>query len=174
MAVRAPSTERTCLALALVGLLVGLIPTPASSQEETVPPPDAESDAPDVRTTLPQVDAPVAGEPQRFLRAASGDGVLLQRAGDVLDVESGSVVASAMEKDEAFVVRDSWQGKGIGSELLNYLTLLAVKQGLQGFTAEVFAENKAMLHLFEKMNFDMKKSVESGTYELDMKFRGKL
>jgi len=126
MAVRAPSTERTCLALALVGLLVGLIPTPASSQEETVPPPDAESDAPDVRTTLPQVDAPVAGEPQRFLRAASGDGVLLQRAGDVLDVESGSVVASAMEKDEAFVVRDS--ACEVGAEGVSACAHVAIQQ----------------------------------------------
>jgi RimJ/RimL family protein N-acetyltransferase len=85
-----------------------------------------------------------------------------------------SIYEESHTAEVAFVVRDSWQGNGIGSELLNYLTHLAVKQGLQGFTAEVLAENKAMLHLFEKMNFDMKKSVEAGTYELDMKFRGKL
>lgn len=85
-----------------------------------------------------------------------------------------SIYEESHTAEVAFVVRDSWQGKGIGSELLNYLTHLAVKQGLQGFTAEVLTENKAMLHLFEKMNFDMKKSIEAGTYELDMKFRGKL
>lgn len=72
----------------------------------------------------------------------------------------------------AFVVRDDYQNKGIGSELLRYLTLLAKRQGLLGFTAEVLMENKPMLHLFEKQGFDIKKRGEAGVYELRMAFRG--
>jgi acyl-CoA hydrolase/ribosomal protein S18 acetylase RimI-like enzyme len=71
----------------------------------------------------------------------------------------------------AFAVRDDYQNKGIGSELLSYLTLLAKKQGLLGFYAEVLAENRPMLHLFEKMGFDIKKRREEGVYELEMTFR---
>jgi acyl-CoA hydrolase/RimJ/RimL family protein N-acetyltransferase len=70
----------------------------------------------------------------------------------------------------AFVVRDDYQNRGIGSELLSYLTYLARKQGLLGFTAEVLVENRPMLHLFEKMGFLMDKRVEEQTYELKMAF----
>jgi RimJ/RimL family protein N-acetyltransferase len=70
-----------------------------------------------------------------------------------------------------FAVRDDHQDKGIGTELLAYLTYLAKKQGLLGFYAEVLAENRSMLHLFEKMGFDIKKRREEGVYELEMTFR---
>ncbi len=71
----------------------------------------------------------------------------------------------------AFVVRDDYQGKGIGTELLSYLTYLAKRQGLHGFTAEVLEENRPMLHLFEKMGFDIEKRRAEGVYELKMTFR---
>jgi acyl-CoA hydrolase/RimJ/RimL family protein N-acetyltransferase len=70
----------------------------------------------------------------------------------------------------AFVVRDDFQNKGIGSELLSYLTLLAKRQGLLGFSAEVLVENQPMLHLFEKMGFLIDKRVEEQVYELKMAF----
>jgi RimJ/RimL family protein N-acetyltransferase len=70
----------------------------------------------------------------------------------------------------AFVVRDDFQNKGIGNELLSYLTLLAKKQGLLGFTAEVLVENRPMYHLFEKMGFFMDQRTEDQVYELKMAF----
>lgn len=73
--------------------------------------------------------------------------------------------------DIAFVVRDNHQNKGIGMELISYLTYLAKKQGLFGFTAEVLVENIPMLHLFEKMGFDIDKKAAEGVYELKMAFR---
>jgi len=69
-----------------------------------------------------------------------------------------------------FVVRDDYQNKGIGTELLSYLTYLAKNQGLRGFTAEVLMENQPMLHVFEKMAFDIEKRSEAGTYQLKMMF----
>ncbi len=74
----------------------------------------------------------------------------------------------------AFVVRDDWQGKGIGTELLKYLTTIAKKRGLYGFTADVFADNKPMLSLFEKFdkkNYIMEKELVGGIYHLRMHFR---
>ncbi|MBN1664734.1 MAG: GNAT family N-acetyltransferase [Deltaproteobacteria bacterium] len=78
--------------------------------------------------------------------------------------------ANTQTAEVAFSVRDSYQDQGIGSELLSYLTQQAQKDGLQGFTADVLVENKPMLHLFEKMGFDMHKKVEAGAYELKMRF----
>ena len=72
--------------------------------------------------------------------------------------------------DVAFVVRDDYQNKGIGTELLSYLTYLARKQGLLGFNAEVLVENKRMLHLFQKMGFNLEKNINSGIYNLKMLF----
>jgi RimJ/RimL family protein N-acetyltransferase len=71
----------------------------------------------------------------------------------------------------AFVVRDDYQSKGIGQELLKYITYLAKKNGLLGFTAEVLVENTPMLKLFEKMGFIIEKRSSSGVYEMKMLFR---
>ena len=72
----------------------------------------------------------------------------------------------------AFVVLDRYQGKGIGAELLAYLTFLAKRQGLLGFTAAVLQDNTYMLHLFERMGFVVEKRLDAGVYELVMSFVG--
>ena len=72
----------------------------------------------------------------------------------------------------AFAVRDDHQNRGIGQEMLSYLTYLAKKEGLLGFTAEVLIDNKPMLHVFEKGGFDIKKKNDAGVYDLKMAFRG--
>lgn len=71
----------------------------------------------------------------------------------------------------AFAVRDDFQNQGVGTELLAYMILLAKKQGLMGFTAEVLVDNKPMLHLFQKMKFDIEYQRDDLTYELNMRFR---
>ncbi len=71
----------------------------------------------------------------------------------------------------AFVVRDDYQGKGVGAELLTYVTYLAKKSGLLGFTAAVLIENRQMLQLFEKMGFSIEMRADAGIYELKMSFR---
>ena len=71
----------------------------------------------------------------------------------------------------AFVVRDDHQDMGIGAELLSYVTYLARKSGLLGFTAAVLMDNRHMLQLFESMGFIIEKRAEGGVYELKMSFR---
>ena len=71
----------------------------------------------------------------------------------------------------AFLVGDTWQNRGVGIVLLEYLTEIAKKEGLLGFSATVLAENKAMLHLFESMDFQIEKKLENGVYELTMGFQ---
>jgi acyl-CoA hydrolase/GNAT superfamily N-acetyltransferase len=72
----------------------------------------------------------------------------------------------------ALVVKDDRQGQGVGTELLSYLTQLAQKRGLLGFTAEVLVNNRPMLSLFEKMGFDIQRRTAEGVAELKMRFRG--
>jgi RimJ/RimL family protein N-acetyltransferase len=71
----------------------------------------------------------------------------------------------------AVAVRDDYQKKGIGTELINYLTYLAKRQGLLGFTAEVLADNRPMMALFEKGGFDIEKRRDESVYELKLVFQ---
>ncbi len=71
----------------------------------------------------------------------------------------------------SFAVRDAYQNQGIGTELLKYLTFLAKKQGLLGFTAEVLLENTRMLHVIDKVGYITEKHLDQGMYELKTSFR---
>jgi RimJ/RimL family protein N-acetyltransferase len=50
----------------------------------------------------------------------------------------------------AFIVRDQWQNRGIGTFLLRYLITIAKRNGIAGFTAEVLPQNKSMLAVLNK------------------------
>ena len=71
----------------------------------------------------------------------------------------------------AFAVRDDHQNQGIGQALLSYLTYLARRRGLLGFTAEVLAGNEPMLHVFEKGGFELQRRTIAGLVELKMMFK---
>jgi acyl-CoA hydrolase/RimJ/RimL family protein N-acetyltransferase len=89
----------------------------------------------------------------------------------IVGIAQYGINESTHTAEAAFVVRDDYHGKGIGLELLKYLTYLAKKNGLLGFTAEVLVENTPMLKLFEKMGFNIEKHSSSGVYEMKMLFR---
>jgi len=59
----------------------------------------------------------------------------------------------------------------VGTEILSYLKQIARRRGLLGFTAQVAEENGSMLHLFEKIGFDVKGKMLQGVRELDMHFK---
>jgi len=90
---------------------------------------------------------------------------------DIVGIGQYGVDEATHVAEVAVVVRDDMQGLGIGSELLSYLTMLAKRQGLLGFTAEVLVENKPMMHVFEKGGFDVEKHRAEGVYELKLAFR---
>ncbi len=74
----------------------------------------------------------------------------------------------------AFAIRDDHHNRGIGTEMLSYLTYLARREGLLGFTAEVLMDNRPMLHVFEKGGFDIKKKSDAGVYDMKMAFIGEV
>ena len=90
---------------------------------------------------------------------------------DIVGLGQYSIVESTHTAEVAFAVKDAYQNRGIGTELLSYLIYLAQKQGLLGFTAEVLMENRPMLHLFEKTGLKIEKRGEGGVYELTILFR---
>ncbi len=72
--------------------------------------------------------------------------------------------------DTAFVVDENYQGRGIATFLFDLLIRVAREQGVEGFTADVLADNKSMLKVFEKAPFPVKAVLNYGAYELTIPF----
>lgn len=51
----------------------------------------------------------------------------------------------------AVTVVDAWQGRGLGSLLLESISARARDEGIRTFTALMLARNGAMMHLFERL-----------------------
>lgn len=58
----------------------------------------------------------------------------------------------------AVTVADCWQGRGVGTKLLEALTSVARSNGVRRLTAEVLAENQAMLSVLRR--FDAQSTFE--------------
>jgi RimJ/RimL family protein N-acetyltransferase len=79
---------------------------------------------------------------------------LVREAEQQMIVGGGRYVVFATGRAEmAFVVVDSWQGRGIASLLIRHLIKIASLAGLRELTAEVLPENAAMLKIFERSGF---------------------
>ena len=68
----------------------------------------------------------------------------------------------------AFTVDDEYQGRGIGTRLLEQLVELAAAVGIEEFVAEVLPENRSMLVVFRDAGFDVVRELEGG--ELEIRF----
>jgi GNAT superfamily N-acetyltransferase len=75
--------------------------------------------------------------------------------------------------DAAFLVRDDWQGKGIGTKLMKGLADVARAHGIAGFTADVLAENHGMLRVFHRCGYAVESELEEGVYHLKVPFARK-
>jgi RimJ/RimL family protein N-acetyltransferase len=77
-----------------------------------------------------------------------------EQAGREVIVGGGRYVVFEPGRAElALVVIDAWQGRGVGSILMDHLIKIAGNDGLQELTAEVLPENAAMLKVFGKFGF---------------------
>ena len=70
----------------------------------------------------------------------------------------------------AVLVGDAWQGKGIGSNLLEKCLSIAEKQGFESVHGIVLHENRNMLALGKKLGFEIKRDPDSGDNELVIHF----
>lgn len=75
----------------------------------------------------------------------------------------GRYMSTADHRAEvAFAVADEYQGRGIGTVLLEHLAVLARLNGIGEFEADVLGENNQMLKVFRKSGFVAKRSIDSG------------
>ncbi|MGE3807596.1 MAG: GNAT family N-acetyltransferase, partial [Gemmataceae bacterium] len=95
--------------------------------------------------------------------------LLREREGSVRIVGTGSYFARNDSSAEvAFAVDDSFQGKGVGTLLLERLALVAVRHGFTSFWAVTQAENRAMREVFRDSGFALHEQFEEGEIEIDL------
>jgi acetyl coenzyme A synthetase (ADP forming)-like protein len=83
-------------------------------------------------------------------------------------VAAGSYFArDARTAEVALAVDDRLQGKGIGTQLLERLALLAIRNGFLRFWALTEAENRNMIDVFRHSGFPLTEKLESGSVEVD-------
>ncbi len=70
----------------------------------------------------------------------------------------------------AFVIRDDWQNRHIGSFLLRHLITMAKRSGIFGFTAEVLRENKRMQAIFNHCGLKVTSRLEDDVYSFQIDF----
>ena len=73
---------------------------------------------------------------------------------------------AALSAEVSVVVRDEFQRKGLGTELLSYLAYVAKKQGLQWFVADVLPANTGVFRLLDKLGVSYEKKYDSGLISL--------
>ena len=66
----------------------------------------------------------------------------------------------------AFAILDEFHGRGIGTLLLEHLSLIADANGVAEFEADVLGENRQMLEVFAHSGFESERSLESGVVHL--------
>jgi len=68
----------------------------------------------------------------------------------------------------AIVVSDPWQGQGIGAALFSQCLSIAKERRIQKINGIVLADNRQMLAMAKKFNFQIKRVPDASEYELSM------
>jgi acetyl coenzyme A synthetase (ADP forming)-like protein len=66
----------------------------------------------------------------------------------------------------AFAVTDEYQGRGIGTILLEHLAAIARAAGIERLVAHVMADNKPMMRVFEDSGFVVEEDLSNGIYRV--------
>jgi acetyl coenzyme A synthetase (ADP forming)-like protein len=84
----------------------------------------------------------------------------------IIAVGRYSRLGNSDRAEVAFVVEDTYQGRGISTHLLEQLAIIARQHGVRVFEAEVLAENRLMLEVFRDSGFQVESKFEDGTFHV--------
>ncbi|MCG6931714.1 MAG: GNAT family N-acetyltransferase [Desulfofustis sp.] len=70
----------------------------------------------------------------------------------------------------AFVVRDEWQNRGLGTFVFRHLVNIAKANGITGFTAEVLRNNNRMQAIFNHSGLNVTSHIQEGVYSFVIDF----
>jgi len=69
--------------------------------------------------------------------------------------------------EAAFAVADEYQRRGIGTRLVEQLAERAGRHGIERIVAEVLADNRDMLGVFEAIGFELRRELAGGEIEIE-------
>lgn len=73
---------------------------------------------------------------------------------------------SRSSAEVAFNISDAYQGRGVGSVMLEHLAVVAQEQGITAFVAEVLPQNRKMLSVFSDAGYEVERSIEDGVVSI--------
>jgi GNAT superfamily N-acetyltransferase len=83
------------------------------------------------------------------------EAIVAQIDEEVVGVARYDRAAGTHEADTAILVEDTWQGRGLGKELLRRLAEVAARRGIRTFTALILGENLRARHLYSTVFDDV-------------------
>jgi acetyl coenzyme A synthetase (ADP forming)-like protein len=92
--------------------------------------------------------------------------VLRDRRRDIIAIGRYARLPNKTTAEVAFVIEDAFQGKGIGTKLVEWLANVARKNGITTFEAYVLAQNKEMMNVFMDYGFHVTSQLEEGIYRV--------
>jgi acetate---CoA ligase (ADP-forming) len=87
-------------------------------------------------------------------------------AGEIVALASYARLRDPTSAEVAFSVAEAYQGRGIGTRMLEQLAAIAAANGIERFMAEVLPENRAMLSVFEHVGFEVLRETAGGETEV--------
>ena len=98
-----------------------------------------------------------------FVAYQGDDMVAVGRYDVLLDKSEGDKRVAEV----AFLVQDNFQGRGVGSLLLQHLTVYARLQGITEFEAFVLDDNRAMMRIFRNSGYKLVRQLGEGVYRVE-------
>jgi len=92
--------------------------------------------------------------------------VLRERREEIIAIGRYYRLPNKTTAEVAFVIEDPYQGKGIGTKLMEWLANVARDNGIATFEASVLAENEEMMTVFRDYGFHIISHLEEGEYHV--------
>jgi acetyl coenzyme A synthetase (ADP forming)-like protein len=92
--------------------------------------------------------------------------VLRDRRRDIIAIGRYYRIPYKSSAEVAFVIEDAYQGKGIGTKLMEWLANVARDNGITTFEASVLAENREMMNVFKDYGFHVTSEFEEKEYRV--------
>jgi len=107
-------------------------------------------------------------ELRRFTEVDYRDRVafVITRGEDIVGIGRYDRLDDPLEAEVAFNVSDHYQGRGLGSILLEHLAVAARENGIRRFSAEVLPENRKMITVFAEAGYEVERHFDDGVVML--------
>lgn len=107
-------------------------------------------------------------EVKRFTEVDYKDRVafVITRRDEIIGIGRYDRLDDPGEAEVAFNISDHYQGRGLGSILLEHLTAAARENGIRKFSAEVLPNNRKMLDVFSDAGYEVERHFDDGVVAL--------